>query len=270
MITQVGKDTGAPREEQHASIVAGLRAAAPILEAYGVTLMIEPLNTLVNHPGYYLTAATEAFAIIDEVGSPRVKVIYDIYHQQVTEGNILPSILNNLDKIAHLHGAGHPGRHELQNGENDYRFIMKAVDEAGNLRPNETLADLLRNFPHWFNPDMAPYAGHEEALPFDQHFLKALVAPRILLETDAASDIWANPVGSNQTSLAAREVYRFLGKEENLVHTFRPGYHEHKPRDLQTLVNVMKAKIAGQPLCEDNFRLPFPEQERIFDWRCPV
>ena len=131
MITQVGKDTGAPREEQHASIVAGLRAAAPILEEYGVTLMIEPLNTLVNHPGYYLTAATEAFAIIDEVGSPHVKVIYDIYHQQVTEGNILPSILNNLDKIAHLHGAGHPGRHELQNGENDYRFIMKAVDEAG-------------------------------------------------------------------------------------------------------------------------------------------
>ena len=131
MITQVGKDTGAPREKQRASIVEGLRAAAPILEQYGVTLMIEPLNTLVNHPGYYLSSSAEAFQIVEEVGSPSVKVIYDVYHQQVSEGNILPSILGNLDKIAHLHGAGHPGRHELQAGENDYRFIMKAIDEAG-------------------------------------------------------------------------------------------------------------------------------------------
>lgn len=131
MITQVGKDMGAPREEQHASIVAGLSAAAPILEEAGVTLMIEPLNVLVNHPGYYLTHSAEAFEIVKEVDSPNVKVIYDIYHQQVTEGNILPSILGNLDWIAHLHGAGHPGRHELQYGENDYRVILDAIDKAG-------------------------------------------------------------------------------------------------------------------------------------------
>lgn len=131
MITQVGKDTGAPREEQRASIVEGLRAAAPILEEAGIVLMIEPLNVLVDHPGYYLSRADEAFSIVKEVDSPFVKVIYDIYHQQVSEGNILPSILENLEWIAHLHGAGHPGRHELQNGENDYRFIMNAVEKAG-------------------------------------------------------------------------------------------------------------------------------------------
>ncbi|MBQ8345025.1 MAG: TIM barrel protein [Clostridia bacterium] len=131
LITQVGKDTGAPREEQHASTVAGLRAGAPILEKYGVTVMIEPLNTYVNHPGYYLWSSLEAFEIIREVNHPNVKVIYDIYHQQVMEGNIIPNILNNLDCIAHLHGAGHPGRHEMQNGESDYRVILKAVDEAG-------------------------------------------------------------------------------------------------------------------------------------------
>ena len=127
----MGNDTGAPREEQHASIVEGLRAGAPILEKYGITVMIEPLNTYVNHPGYYLWSAVEAFDIVREVNSPNVKVIFDIYHQQVMEGNIIPNIVNNLDLIAHLHGAGHPGRNEMQYGESDYRVINAAVDKAG-------------------------------------------------------------------------------------------------------------------------------------------
>ncbi|MBQ6268044.1 MAG: TIM barrel protein [Clostridia bacterium] len=131
MITQVGPDTGAPRDAQHQSIADGLRAGAQILAQAGVTLMIEPLNVLVDHPGYYLTAAQEAFAIVREVGSPFVKVVYDIYHQQVTEGNIIPSVTQNLDCIAHLHAAGHPGRNELQFGENDYRNIFAAIDKAG-------------------------------------------------------------------------------------------------------------------------------------------
>ena len=131
LITQVGQDTGAPRDEQHASIVEGLKAGAPILEEYGITMMIEPLNTIVNHPGYYLWSAVEGFEIVREVESPSVKLIYDIYHQQVMEGNIIPNITNNLDLIAHLHGAGHPGRHEMQNGESNYRFIIDAVDAAG-------------------------------------------------------------------------------------------------------------------------------------------
>lgn len=131
LITQVGKDTGAPRELQHEAIVETLKQATPILEKYGVTIMPEPLNTYVNHPGYYLTHSTEAFDIIREVDNPYVKLIYDIYHQQVMEGNIVPSVVNNLDLIAHLHSAGHPGRHELQNGENDYKFIFNKIDEAG-------------------------------------------------------------------------------------------------------------------------------------------
>lgn len=131
LITQVGQDTGAPRAEQHASIVAALKAAIPILEKTGVTIMIEPLNTLVNHPGYYLWSAVEGFEIIREVDHPLVKLVYDIYHQQVMEGNIIPNVLNNLDCIAHLHAAGHPGRNELQYGENDYKVIFAAIDKAG-------------------------------------------------------------------------------------------------------------------------------------------
>ncbi len=131
LITQVGNDTGAPREAQHQTIVKTLRDAKPILEHYGVTVMPEPLNVKVNHPGYYLTSAAEAFDIIREVDSPFVKVIYDIYHQQITEGDIIPTVTNHLDLIAHLHAAGHPGRHDLWYGELDYRYIFNAIDKAG-------------------------------------------------------------------------------------------------------------------------------------------
>ena len=131
LITQVGPDTGEAREKQHRSIVEGLRAGIPILEEYGVTVMIEPLNTYVDHPGYYLWSAVEAFEIIREVDHPLVKVVFDIYHQQVMEGNLIPNITKNLDCIAHLHGAGHPGRHEMQYGESDYKVILSAVDRAG-------------------------------------------------------------------------------------------------------------------------------------------
>lgn len=131
LITQVGNDTGAPREEQHAAIVETLKQAGSILEHYGVTVMPEPLNTKVNHPGYYLTTAAESFDIVREVDSPWVKIIYDIYHQQITEGDIIPTVTGNLSCIAHLHAAGTPGRHELWEGELNYKYIFDALDKAG-------------------------------------------------------------------------------------------------------------------------------------------
>lgn len=131
VITQVGNDTNEERAFQHESIVEGLRAASPILEDSGVTVMIEPLNTYYDHPGYYLWSSKEAFDIIREVNHPLVKVVYDIYHQQIMEGNIIKNVTENLDCIAHLHSAGHPGRHELQFGENDYKVIFNAISDAG-------------------------------------------------------------------------------------------------------------------------------------------
>ena len=131
LISQTGRDTGESRQAQHEAIVRTLTAAIPILETYGITVMPEPLNVRVDHPGNYLTAAEEGFAIIREVGHSLVKLVYDIYHQQISEGNIIPSVTGNLDCIAHLHAAGHPGRHGLQLGENDYRVIFSAIDRAG-------------------------------------------------------------------------------------------------------------------------------------------
>lgn len=157
LITQVGPDTGAPREKQHENIVETLRQAAAILEDSGVTVMLEPLNTFVDHKGYYLWSAVEGFEIIREVNHPLVKMVFDIYHQQIMEGNIIPNITGNLDCIAHLHAAGHPGRNELQFGENDYNVIFAAVDKAGYtgacgleytplMPPEESLAEALRRY----------------------------------------------------------------------------------------------------------------------------
>lgn len=131
LITQAGQDTGKDRTYQKEAIISTLKKAAPILEDSGITLMIEPLNTLFDHKGCFLWSSGEAFEIVKEVGSPLVKVVFDIYHQQVMEGNILNNILNNLDLIAHLHAAGHPGRTDLQLGENDYRVIFDRLDKAG-------------------------------------------------------------------------------------------------------------------------------------------
>ncbi|KRE96859.1 glyoxylate-induced protein [Paenibacillus sp. Soil766] len=132
LISQVGQElTGVSREAQTQSLIEGLRACVPILEKEGVTLLIEPLNTRVNHQGYFLASSEEAFHIIKQVGSPYVKVLFDIYHQQITEGHVITNIRENIAWIGHFHAAGNPGRHELDNGELNYEQIFKAIDETG-------------------------------------------------------------------------------------------------------------------------------------------
>ncbi|MCA0757373.1 TIM barrel protein [Paenibacillus sp. N4] len=132
LISQVGNELpGVPRAVQHQSIVEGLKQAALYCEEAGITLVVEPLNTVVDHPGYYLYSSDEAFRIIDEVGSPYVRVLYDIYHQQIMEGNLIARIQKNIDKIGHFHAAGNPGRHELYIGEINYIDVFRAIAETG-------------------------------------------------------------------------------------------------------------------------------------------
>ena len=119
------------RAEQHANIVLALRQAAPILEEYGVMAVLEPLNVIRNHKGYFLSSAYEAFAIIREVGSPNVKLLYDIYHQQITDGNLIENITKNIDLIGHFHVADVPGRHEPGTGEINYPAVFKAISDSG-------------------------------------------------------------------------------------------------------------------------------------------
>lgn len=133
IISQVGQElSNMPRIAQHQSIADGLKASLPVLEGSGITLVIEPLNTLVNHKGYYLWQSQEAFDIVTEVSHPQIKVLYDLYHQHIMSDLRLPHILQNLDKIGHFHMAGYPGRHEpLDPNEIDYPSILRAIRDAG-------------------------------------------------------------------------------------------------------------------------------------------
>ncbi|WNR45688.1 hydroxypyruvate isomerase family protein [Paenibacillus roseipurpureus] len=132
LISQVGQElAGVSREEQTQSLIEGLRACVPLLEKEGITLLIEPLNTHVDHGGYFLASSEEAFRIIREVASPNVKVLYDVYHQQITEGNLIAAIRDNIQWIGHFHAAGCPGRHELNEGELNYEAIFQAIRETG-------------------------------------------------------------------------------------------------------------------------------------------
>ena len=78
-----------------------------------------------------MSSSAEAFEIIEEVGSDRVKVLFDIYHQQITEGDLIRNIRENISRIGHFHAAGCPGRHELDTGELNYPNIFHAIREAG-------------------------------------------------------------------------------------------------------------------------------------------
>jgi len=119
------------RYEQHANIVLMLKHVAHLFEDSGVTLIVEPLNILCNHMGYFLASSYEAFEICNEVGSKNVKVLYDIYHQQITEGNLIPTIRKYFDLIGHFHVADVPGRNEPGTGEINYKNVFKAIEDLG-------------------------------------------------------------------------------------------------------------------------------------------
>jgi hydroxypyruvate isomerase len=132
LVTLTGNELpGVPREAQHKSIVEGLKAAHDVVAPHGVTLIVEPLNTLVNHQGYYLNHTPEAFEIMREVGSPNVKILYDIYHVQIMDGNLIDSIRKNIGLIGHFHVGDVPGRHEPGTGEINYTNVFSAIREAG-------------------------------------------------------------------------------------------------------------------------------------------
>lgn len=118
-------------DEQKQSVIDTLKAAADVCEAEQFQLFLEPLNTLVDHDGYFLDSAEEGGDICRKVGSPRVKLLFDVYHMQIMAGNVISRIEGLNDVIGHFHSAGVPGRHDLDIGELNYPNILKAVDGLG-------------------------------------------------------------------------------------------------------------------------------------------
>ncbi len=151
-----------------------------------------------------------------------------------------------------------------------YRIHMSAELSDGRAARSETLRDIVNAFPDWFGPGLKAYENDEASLPFDSHMLKAMVAPRVLFDCEAEDDIWAGPVNTWMTDIAAREVWKLYGKEENVLWYWRKGGHAHLPEDFDMLIEVIEREKDGTPLCSPKFRkTPFEEPEPLFDWRCP-
>ncbi len=112
------------------TLVGNLRYAAAALKAAGIRLLLEACNTR-DVPGFFVNRSGQALEIIDAVGSDNLFLQYDIYHMQVMEGDLAPTIRRNLDRIGHMQLADNPGRHEPGSGEINYPFLFGFIDRLG-------------------------------------------------------------------------------------------------------------------------------------------
>jgi dienelactone hydrolase len=153
-------------------------------------------------------------------------------------------------------GHSRGGKAALLAGATDERIALTHANNSGtggsaSYRDpgagGESLAQLVAAFPHWMGPELGAFAGRENELPFDQHLLKAMLAPRALLTTDASDDAWANPSGCLHTHQAARQVFRLLGAGERCGIVMREGGHPMRIDDWRALLDFADWQLRGLP-----------------------
>lgn len=116
---------------QTANVIDNLKRCAEICEPSGLIMVLEPLNWLRNHPGLFLHKIPQAYQICKAVGSPSCKISFDMYHQQITEGNIIPNIDMAWSEVAYFQAGDNPGRKEPTTGEMNYKNIFKHIHSKG-------------------------------------------------------------------------------------------------------------------------------------------
>jgi len=182
---------------------------------------------------------------------------------------------DKLSVVGHSRG----GKTVLLAGAMDERIALSAPNNSGAggagcyrwlAEGCETLKHGMEMIPYWYAPPLGEYIDREQDLPFDQHGLKALVAPRALLSTEALGDLWANPSGTQQTYRAAREVYRFLGAEEKIGIWYREGEHNHGIVDWKTFLDFADWQLKGIEPAYSFSADPFPEMANAFSWSAPA
>jgi hypothetical protein len=175
------------------------------------------------------------------------------YHRVVDALLTLPRV-----DAARIAATGHSrgGKTALLAGAVDTRIALTAPNNSGAAGAgcfrfpdpdSEGLEHMLQYFSYWYAPDLARYLSHQHELPFDMHMLKAAVAPRALLTTEARGDIWASPHGTYLTHLAAREVYSALGAAQRIGVFYRDGEHNHTRVDWQVLLDFADWQLYGKP-----------------------
>ena len=140
-----------------------LRFAADQAKAAGLTVLLEPINSR-DMPGYFLNHSDQALAVIDAVGADNLLLQYDIYHMQIMEGDLAPSIAAKLDRIGHMQFADTPGRHEPGTGEINHGFLFDFIDRIG--------------YTGWIGAEYKPAAGTEEGLGWYAPFAGRAAAAR--------------------------------------------------------------------------------------------
>ena len=169
-------------------------------------------------------------------------------------------------------GHSRGGKAALLAGATDERIALTAPNNSGSGgagcyrlqdEGSEDIAAITRKFPYWFHPRFKDFVGNVERLPFDQHTLKALVAPRALLSTEALGDRWANPKGTQQSHAAAKEVFAFLGVPDRIGIRFRAGGHAHNADDWSTLLDFADWQLFGKSVFDAR---AFPDAEPGYSW----
>jgi hydroxypyruvate isomerase len=155
VITFFGNRRGMGDEEAIANCVEGLNRVKKVAEDHGVTICVELLNSKVNHADYHGDRTAFGVAIVKAVNSPQVKLLYDIYHMQVMEGDVIHTIRDQQQYIAHYHTGGVPGRHELDDTQElNWAAVARAVVDTG----------FKGYFAHEFVPTRDPLTSLREAV----------------------------------------------------------------------------------------------------------
>jgi hydroxypyruvate isomerase len=155
VITFFGNRRGMPDDEAVANCVEALNQVKKIAEAHGVTICIELLNSKVDHKDYQGDHSVFGVRVVQAVASPRVKLLYDIYHMQIMEGDLIRTIRDAKEHIAHFHTGGVPGRHELDDSQEiQWRTVATAIADMG----------FQGYFAHEFIPTRDPLTGLREAI----------------------------------------------------------------------------------------------------------
>ena len=150
VIAMFGNRRGRSDAQGIANCAAGLAKVAPLAERHGVTVCVELLNSKVDHPDYQGDHTAFGVAVMEKVGSPRVKLLYDIYHMQIMEGDVIRTIGANRGWIGHFHTGGVPGRHDIDDSQElNYHAVAAAIADSG-------FAGFVA---HEFTAKGEPYAG---------------------------------------------------------------------------------------------------------------
>ncbi len=201
--------------------------------------------------------AVDALFMIDYIDTDNIAITG---HSRGAKTVLLAGALDTRIKYVNPNDGGAHGC-GCYRYEQNIEFEGKTDIGKGFMPRNERLEDLFKNLRDWMGQDMEAYIGREEELPHDMHFIKALVAPRYLLETNGRQDTWSNPHGCYQTFIAAKEIFKLLGCEKHLACKFREGGHFHMYEDFLALLDFIDCIRKGEEVPEEYYESPYPDME---------